>query len=741
MKIIAQNYKDGSLRLLDLPAPALKAGGLLVRSRFSVISAGTEMMKVAESKLSLFGKARQRPDQVRKVMQTLAQQGPLATWRKAMNRLDSYTPLGYSLSGVVEAVGADVEGFVVGQRVACGGNQYALHAEVNWAPVNLCVAVPDAVGDEQAAFATIGAIALQGFRQSELKLGETALVVGLGLLGQILVRILKAAGVHAFGVDIDAARCRLATQGGALACAAPDTPEFSALVDEMRRATSQAGVDCAFLMAGGKSNRPVELAVESVRDRGRIVDVGKCGLDLPWNEGMRKEIELRFSRSYGPGRYDPVYEEQGVDYPIGYARWTEKRNMAAFLDLVARGRLDLAPLIDSIHDFDDAVSVYQRMNQGSLKGIGILFRYPAEPMARVVATPMPMALSRKSSDVVRIAAIGCGAYAASMLLPHLRGRPDVALVEVVTTTALSAANAQKKFGFARVSTDARRVLEDPDIDAVMILTPHGSHAMLVAAALRAGKVVFVEKPLAISIEGLGSIVRAIEESGNDRLMVGFNRRFAPLLIELRAAMGACAAAQFFHYRVNAGPALTESWHADRARRGGRFVGEGCHFVDVATWWLGARPLAVTARRIGDDPDELAVVIDFEGGAVASINYMTQGDPRYPKELIEVAAHGVSARFDNFTAAEIWRRGGRRRLRTLVGDKGQEAQIAAFVRAVRAGAPMPIPLASLIDTTAVTLAAERSAATGARVPVAEVVEQARAPRDLPVIATALEAETA
>jgi predicted dehydrogenase len=488
--------------------------------------------------------------------------------------------------------------------------------------------------------------------------------------------------------------------------------------------TSNAGVDCAFLVAAGKSNQPVALAVECLRDRGRIVDVGKCGLELPWNEAMRKEIELRLSRSYGPGRYDPVYEELGVDYPIGYVRWTEKRNMAAFLDLIARRRLDLAPLIDSVHDFDEAANVYERMNEGSLKGIGVLFRYTAAPVTQIYAAPTPAVRSGKPRDVVRIGAIGCGAYAASMLLPHLKGRPDVELVEAATTTPLSAANAQKKFGFARVSTDARRMLEDPGVDAVMIFTPHGSHAALVESALRAGKAVFVEKPLAISVEGLGSVLRAVEESGNDRLMVGFNRRFAPLLIRLRAAMGESGAPQFLQYRVNAGPTPAEGWYGDRARHGGRFVGEGCHFVDAAAWWLGARPVAVAARSVGNDPDDMAVVVEYDNGAVATISYMTRGDPRYPKELLEVASHGMSAKLDNFVSAEIWRKGARRRFRAFIADKGQSAEMDAFVKAARSGAPMPIPLESLVETTAVTLAAERGAASGARIAVGEIIEEAR-----------------
>lgn len=723
MKIIAQNYKNGSLTLLDLPSPAVKVGGVLVKSRYSVISAGTEMMKVSESKLSLLGKARARPDQVRKVMQTLAQQGPLATWAKVMNRLDSYTPLGYSLSGVIEAVGAEVDGFKAGQRVACGGNQFALHAETNWVPVNLCVPVPNGVTDEQAAFATVGAISMQGFRQSELKLGETALVIGLGLLGQILVRILRAAGVHTFGIDINAARCSLAVKGGAIASAAPNTADFSALVQEIQLLTGDVGVDCAFITAGGKSNQPTELAVELLRDRGRIVDVGKCGLDLPWNEGMRKEIELRFSRSYGPGRYDPIYEEQGIDYPIGYVRWTEKRNMAAFLDLIARGHIDLSPLIDGIHDFDDAVNVYEDMNAGRLTGIGILFRYKTEQVLRNNHIPPPAIVHPKPSGTACIGAIGCGNYAASMLLPHFKGRSDVALVEVATTTPLSAANAQKKFGFARVCTDGKRILEDPDIDAVMILTPHGSHASLASEALRAGKAVFMEKPLAISVEGLGAVLKAAKESGNDRLMVGFNRRFAPLLGTLRHAFGQNGAPQFLHYRVNAGPLPPEGWYGDRARHGGRFVGEGCHFIDSASWWLGARPTGVMACSTANDNDNMTVVIDYDNGSIATIHYMTEGDPRYPKELMEVAAHGMSARFDNFSSAEIWREGTRKRWRSFSPDKGQKAEMEAFLKAVNGGLEMPIPFSSLIETTAVTLAAERSAASGTRVEVAKVIDEA------------------
>ncbi len=719
MKIIAQKYRDGSLTLLDVPVPATKAGGVLVRSSYSVISAGTELMKVAESKLSLLGKAKARPDQVRKVLQTLSQQGPLATYQKIANRLDSYTPLGYSLAGVIEDVGADVDGFRAGQRVACGGNQFALHAEFNWVPVNLCVAVPDNVSDEQAAFATVGAVAMQGFRQAEISLGETAVVIGLGLLGQILVRILRAAGIHAFGIDIDAERCRLAMEGGAAACATRGGAEFEGFVEELRRATSGAGADCIFITAGGDSNEPVELAGELSRDRGRIVDVGKCRADLPWAEYSQKELEFRFSRSYGPGRYDPIYEEQGIDYPIGYVRWTEKRNMASFLDLIAQGRLDLSPLISSVHPFDEAVAVYEDMNAGRSRGIGVLFRYPgAAPKARRLE--LRKASAQTGKPRLRLGVIGCGNYASSMLLPHLKGRADVELAEVVTTTPLSGANAAAKFGFASMSTDPARVFDDADIDAVMVLTPHGSHSNLVARALRAGKAVFVEKPLAITAEGLREVAQAAEESGNTRLMVGFNRRFSPLLRKMRAAFGGFDDAQFLHYRVNAGALDPASWHADRARQGGRFVGEGCHFVDTASWWFGARPVLASAVSVGADADNVAATITYDNGASAVIAYMTGGDPRYPKELIEVAGHGMTAKLDNFQTGEVWRRGKRKVFRAVAADKGQKDQMLAFVAALRDGTDMPVPFTSLVETTAVTLAVERSIALGRPFAVADIL---------------------
>ena len=713
MKQIAQNYKSGELALLDVPVPASRPGGVLVRTQFSLISTGTEMMKISESKLSLIGKARARPDQVRKVMQTVSQQGLRSTYRKVSDRLDSYTPLGYSLCGEVVEVGAGVEELAVGQRVACAGNLYALHAEYNWVPRNLCVPVPDRARGEHAAFTTVGAIAMQGYRQSEARLGETACVIGLGLVGQLLVQILRAAGVNVVGLDPSAERCRLAEQLGAATCRPPDPETRGPVIETLAALTDGAGADHIFLTAGGGTNQPVELAAELARDRARVVDIGKCRLDLPWTEYYAKELDVRFSRSYGPGRYDPTYEEGGVDYPIGYVRWTERRNMACFLDLVAGGRLDLDPLISAVLPFDDAVAAYERIQSGEQGGVGMLFRYSSNGPAqqRLTAPPPPTRPARRpaAQPVVRLGVIGAGNYATSMLLPHLRGRADVRLVEVATATGLSATNAQRKFGFERYSTDHRGLLADETIGAVLIATRHHAHAAMVCEALRAGKAVFVEKPLAVDPEQLEAIIAAVEDSGNDRLMVGFNRRFAPLLVDLKHAFGARSGPVQVRYDVNAGRLDAGSWYA-QPEEGSRLVGEGCHFVDTISWWLDDDPQAVFAAAAGD-PDDTASTLLYPDGSVATIAYQTAGDSRAPKELLQVTGEGQVARLLNFQRTELWRGGRRRVHRSRSGiDKGQRQELDAFVRAVAEARAMPIPLASLLATTRATFAARRSLAS-------------------------------
>ncbi|MFD3991159.1 bi-domain-containing oxidoreductase [Streptomyces sp. NPDC058583] len=723
MKQVVQNYKTGELAVLDVPVPGCKPGGVLVRTSYSLISTGTELMKVSEAGMSMLGKARSRPDQVAKVMQSVATNGIPATYQKVMGKLDSYTPLGYSLCGVVEQVGPGVDDVKVGDVVACAGNEHALHAELNWVPKNLYAKVPDGLAPRHAAFGTVGSIAMQGVRQGEPQLGEVALVIGLGLIGQLVVQLLTASGVRVVGADPDPARCELAERLGAVACGDPASTAVEAAVAEL---TDGHGVDQVYLAAGGGSNQPVELAARLCRDRGRVVDIGKCRLDLPWNAYYEKELDVRFSRSYGPGRYDPAYELEGRDYPIGYVRWTERRNLACFLDLMARGRVDVEPLVSHVSDFDDAVETYRRLKDGDLKAVAVLFRYP-EPKGEVQAPTVAVPAVRRGGGVpaqarpakrpVRLAFVGAGNYATSMLLPHLVGRDGVDLSTVVTTTALSAANAQRKFGFAEATTDLDAVLGDKAIDAVFVVTRHSSHAELTRKALLAGKTVFVEKPLALSEEELAGVLAAVEESGNDRLQVGFNRRFAPLLQEARKRFGDRTGPANLRYLVNAGRLQHGSWYLQQGTEGSRFAGEGGHFIDTASWLLGADPVSVYAVSTSGD-DDLQVVLRYPDGSTATLSYVTTGPSSFPKETLDLVADGKVLRLDDFVRASVY--GSKRWVSSRLPqarDKGQNAELAAFVKAVRTGGPMPVPLESLVATTAATLAVRAGLAGGAPVTLA------------------------
>lgn len=720
MKQVGQNYRSGELVVLDVPEPACKPGGVLVRTLYSLISTGTELMKVTEARLSLLGKARARPDQVKKVLDSMAQQGPVATYKKAMTKLDSYTPLGYSLCGVVVEVGAGAEEFAVGDLVAAAGNEFALHAEVNWVPVNLCVPVPEGVAPEHAAFATVGAIAMQGVRRGEPQLGEMACVIGLGLVGQLVVRLLVAAGVRVVGIDTVEERCRMAEAAGAVSCAAPDEEGAAYIEQVIRTATGGLGADHVFLAAGGHTNGPVELAARLARDRARVVDIGKTRLDLPWNAYYEKELDVRFSRSYGPGRYDDRYELDGVDYPAGYVRWTERRNLGCFLDLIASGSLDVAPLVSGTRPVADAAEVYEQLRTGSLRGVGFLFEYPqvdapaAAPAARSASVKVPSVVrrpDRPATPTVRVGFIGAGSYASSMLLPHLAKHSGVTLARVATTRSLSAVNAQRTFGFESTTTDADEVLADPSVDAVFVVTRHHSHAAFVCRALEHGKTVFVEKPLALTRAEVDGILDVVERTGNDRVMVGFNRRFAPLLVGMRERFGAAGSPQSVRYLVNAGRMAPGSWYLDEQLEGSRFLGEGGHFVDTVSWWLGQHPVEVTAVGTPDHAD-LHATLRFGDGSLASVTYSTDGDPRVPKETLDVSGGGRNARLDNFTRATVWTRGGRDTKRSLTGqDKGQRAELDAFVEAVRLGAAMPIGLESLVATTRATIAVGESLAGG------------------------------
>lgn len=733
MKQVTQNYKTGTINVQDVERPALKTGGVLVRTRYSVVSTGTEGMKVREGKLSYLGKARARPDQLKKVLDSVRQQGVMATYRKVMNKLDALTPLGYSLSGEVIAVGEGAEEFHVGQRVACAGAGYANHAEINFVPRNLVVPVPTNVSLPHAAFATVGAIALQSFRQAQMQLGESACVIGLGLLGQLLVQLLRAAGVQVVGVDLVDSRCRLAVELGAKWAT---TPTDVTLDDAIARLTDGYGVDCAFIAAGSTSNAATELAVRVVRDRARIVDVGKARLDLPWNECYLKELDVRFSRSYGPGRYDPVYEERGIDYPLGYVRWTERRNLAAFLDLVEEGKVRLDPIISGVRPFAEAERVYEELATPGAEALGIVLDYgsgPDEPgTVAASASRSPRAASLRR-DRLGLGVIGAGNYASSMLLPHLTRHRQIDLISVATATSLSAENAKRKFGFVEATTNYRALLEREDVQAVLIATRHATHARIVAEALRAGKAVYVEKPLAITLDGLETVRTAVAESGNDRLMVGFNRRFSPMVQAMAEELRGGGFPLVSHYRVHAGRIERGSWYLDPSE-GSRFVGEAGHFFDVLGYLAAARPVSITATALRppkmtpDDLENVTAVVRYDNGAVANVMYLTQGGGKLPKEYLEAHGGGMTLQLQNFET--LWRfdQHRQRRLRSGVIDKGQANELAAFVEAVHTGAAMPIPLDSLFDTTLTTLAAMESIRTGREVVLTGYLESAEETAD-------------
>lgn len=718
MKQVAQNYKSGDLAVLDVPVPACQPGGVLVRSLYSLISTGTEMMKVSEARMSLVGKARARPDQVRKLLDSVAQQGALATYEKAMNKLDSYSPLGYSLCGVVIEVGAGAEQFSVGQLVAAAGNEFALHAEVNWIPINLCVPIPDGVAAEHAAFATVGAIAMQGVRRAEVSLGETACVIGLGLIGQLAVRLLVASGVNVVGLDTVEARCRTAEKAGALVCAAPTEAGVWEVEQALLDKSGGLGADHILLAAGGDSNGPVEVAARLARDRARIVDIGKTRLDLPWNAYYEKELDVRFSRSYGPGRYDDRYELEGIDYPPGYVRWTERRNLACFLDLLVDGSVDVSSLISGVHPIEEAADVYGRLRTGSLQGVGFLLSYseradssslsrtlklPAQPETKSSSQP------RRPADRVRLGFIGAGNYATSMLLPHLRDSSEAELVSVATTKALSGLNAQRKFGFTTITTNVETVFEDDSLDAVFIVTRHNSHASLVCQALERGLTVFVEKPLAITEEQLTAILETVERTGNDRLMVGFNRRFAPLFTDLQERFGPARGPLSARYLINAGRLAAGSWYLNEELEGTRFAGEGGHFIDALSALIGHHPVEAHAMRAGGS---VHTTLQFADGSVATISYVTDGSSRFPKETLDVVGDGRNGQLDNFQRVRVWTGKGKNGHRVLTRqDKGQRTQLERFVNAVRNGSAMPIPLESLVTTTRATLAVGSSLSLG------------------------------
>jgi predicted dehydrogenase/threonine dehydrogenase-like Zn-dependent dehydrogenase len=712
------------MELQDAPAPTPPPGGILVRLTHSVISAGTERMKVEQARMSLLQKARARPDQVRKVLEAARTLGWRSAFEKVRNRLEMPAPLGYSAAGIVERVDSAHTRFQTGDRVAIGGAECAFHAELVAVPDMLAVPVPDGVENWQAAYTTIASIALQAVRQLEPALGDRVLVVGQGLVGLLVTAMLRASGARVLAIDVAPERIEQARAMGAERVLIPSQHNID---DHIRLWTDGFGVDSAVLAASTATNTATEQALRALRDRGRLVVVGKAKVDLPWEYAFTKEIEVRFSRSYGPGRYDPQYEWGGMDYPIGYVRWTERRNFEACLQLIKSGALDLHTLTTRRVPFASALSAYEDLVDGHAAGeAGIVLEYgetqaaasSSTPAAASNVTPIatrspvrtvspsdPEPLQRLDSPVERVDVIGAGNFARTMLLPHLKDR--VTLGTVVNATGLSAAHVRKKFGFAAATTDTAAVLGESERAAVLIAARHNLHAPLVTAALAAHRHVFVEKPLCLTREELAAIESALQSSRGS-LQVGFNRRFSGAAVELRKLLRNAPGPKSASYRVMAGAIDPTHWFANFAESGGRVLGEACHFLDFfcflfesAPVRISAHPLSSTAGRLSF-PDSFAAQVEFADGSCAQLIYSGEGDSSWPKEICTVFAPGLVAEIRDFQTLTVHRR--RRRVVSRFAGKGHAEQMAAWVAFLRGEQPHPLGFDSIRRSTSLTFAA-------------------------------------
>lgn len=714
MKQILQHVRSGNLESAEVPEPYVKFGGVVVYNSASLISAGTERMMIDFTGKSMLGKAKERPDLVKQVLDKVKKDGLMPTLQTVMNRLDQPIPLGYSCAGVVEQVGRGAEEFAVGDRVACAGMGYASHAHAVFVPKNLTVKIPDNVTFEDASYVTLGAIALQGVRVAEVRLGESVAVIGLGLIGQLTVQILKASGCRVIGIDLDPAKVSLARELGADAAVLRSEDVEGAVA----AFTAGVGMDSVIITAAADTNDPTELAGEICRDRGIVSMVGAVRMDVPRKIYYEKELQLRLSRSYGPGRYDPEYEEKGHDYPIGYVRWTERRNMEEFLRLVSTGQVTPSRLTTHRFAIEEAEKAYAIVTgQDHQPFLGVVLTYGensgVEPVRTIELKPRPAKAGK-----VGIGFVGAGNFAKAVLLPRFKAASDTVLVGVSTATGVNARTTGEKYGFSYCTTDTDQLLADESIDAVVIATRHGSHAKFAADALRAGKAVFVEKPLAINEEGLEKVLDALEASGG-LLTVGFNRRFSPLAVEMK---------QFFpegqplavQYRINAGPITAGTWVHDHEDGGGRIIGEVCHFIDLVQFLTGDELVEVFAHSLGGPTAELhdtvTITLRFRGGSIASINYFSTGDKSFPKEMVEVYGGNGIAILDDFRQLTLTRNGKRRRVKRLSQEKGFDREVRAFLAAVKSGGEPPIPLRSLISTTRATFAIEESLRTGLPVAV-------------------------
>ncbi|MDA7531524.1 bi-domain-containing oxidoreductase [Akkermansiaceae bacterium] len=702
MKQVIQSFKTGELWLAEVPVPACKSGGALVQTRASFVSAGTERMLVDFAKKNIIGKALQMPDQVQKVLRKMKSEGIFETLEKVKAKLDQPIPLGYSSAGVIEELGHSMRGYSVGDRVACGGAGYANHADYNYIPKNLMVKVPDGVSFEDASCATVGSIAMQGVRQCDLRLGEQVCVMGLGLLGLLAVQMLKASGCRVIGFDPNPQRCQDALKLGADVAVSVD---LVAAADEFSQGR---GMDAVLIMAATKSNEPVSIAGEISRMKAKVVVTGVVGMDLPRDDYYKKELEFKLSLSYGPGRYDSSYEEGGNDYPYGYVRWTEQRNMSAFLDLVASGAVTPSVLVTHRFDISDALEAYDLLlGKEEEPYLGIVLKYSEKEsgelqISRQIAVANTCGV--KTSDL-NVGFIGAGNFTKAVLFPHLKKLPEINLKTLCTATGMNASETAKKENFDLASTNYKSMLQDESINTVFVTTQHNSHAKFVCEALRAGKHVFVEKPLAIHREQLDQVVEVVREKGASSpvLMIGFNRRFSPHAQLMKRYFMKRTTPLFLQYRVNAGIIPPDVWIQDPEVGGGRIIGEGCHFIDFASYLTGSRVVEVQAQSVDVDnaklvaEDNVSINLKYADGSVANLTYIAFGSSDFAKERCEVFADESMAVMEDFCKTTCSGKLGKEKLKGKQA-KGFAEELEVFISACKSGDSSPISFESLFNTT-------------------------------------------
>ncbi|MDD5092454.1 MAG: bi-domain-containing oxidoreductase [Candidatus Wallbacteria bacterium] len=711
MNQLIQSYKTGELGIFDVPSPVCDKNGVLIRTAASLVSAGTEKMIVDIAKKSLLGKAQARPDLVKQVIQKRKQEGVRNKLEKVFNKLDTPITLGYSCAGRVVEIGEAMTGVSVGDRVACGGAGFASHAEVNYIPKNLFVKIPDSVDDIDASFVTVGSIALQGVRQADPKIGENIVVIGLGLLGQLTVQLLKANGCRVLGTDLDPDKLKLALSLGAdMVC---DTGE---LIGACQQFTTGYGADAVIITASTSSNQPVVDAGEVCRMKGRVIMVGVTGMEIPRSIYYKKELEFKLSMAYGPGRYDPDYEEKGIDYPYPFVRWTEQRNFQAFLNLVAGCRVTPKKLITHTFDFSDALKAYDLL-EGKVKEkyLAIVLKYQ---QSASVTKRETIRISDKtiSADKISVGLIGAGNFTKSVILPQLVKNRDFALCGLCTATGISAHSTGKKYGFKHITTDAAAIFNNPEINTVFITTRHNTHAAFVLEALKHQKHVFVEKPLCLTEEELFEIKKCYAEMPKKVvLQVGFNRRHAPLILKMKEISNNQKMSMV--YRINAGVIPRNTWIQDPAVGGGRIVGEVCHFIDTCLFLVGSQTASVFASCVRQedksmpDEDNVNIVLNFVNGCTASINYFAYGNRQMPKEYIEVFCSDKAMQLCDFRELAIFSGSKTLKYKNSGQDKGFANEFTTLANAVKGTGNVGTSVNEAFLVTETALAVLQSLNTG------------------------------